>query len=112
MLRIVKCEIISSVRNGEVDAYVLSESSLFVTQRRMILKTCGTTTPLQCLDHMSAIVKEYAGFDTIEDVFYSRKNFERPELQLKPHRSFEQEVALLDEIFQDGSAYCMGTINR
>ena len=47
-----------------------------------------------------------------QDIFYSRKNFERPDLQMKPHCSFEQEVALLDKIFADGAAYCMGTINR
>ena len=48
----------------------------------------------------------------LQDIFYSRKNFERPELQLKPHRSFEQEVVLLDEMFADGAAYCLGTLNR
>ena len=48
----------------------------------------------------------------LQDIYYSRKNFARPELQQTPHRSFEQEVALLDELFADGAAYCMGTINR
>ncbi len=48
----------------------------------------------------------------MQEIYYSRKNFERPDLQMKPHRSFEQEVALLDRIFADGAAYCMGTINR
>ncbi len=112
MLGAVKCEIISSTRNGQVDAYVLSESSMFVSQRRFILKTCGTTTPLQCLGDLIQNAKAYAGFDTIEDVCYSRKNFERPDLQMKPHRNFSQEVALLDEMFADGAAYCMGSINR
>ena len=99
-------------KNGQVDAYVLSESSMFVSQRRFILKTCGTTTPLECISDLVSMAKQYTGFDTIEDIFYSRKNFERPELQLKPHRSFEQEVALLDEMFADGAAYCLGTLNR
>eukprot|EP00095_Tigriopus_kingsejongensis_P005325 maker-scaffold123_size333416-snap-gene-2.18 protein:Tk05325 transcript:maker-scaffold123_size333416-snap-gene-2.18-mRNA-1 annotation:"s-adenosylmethionine decarboxylase proenzyme-like" len=112
MLGLVKCTIISSTKNGRLDSYVLSESSMFISQRRFILKTCGTTTPLQCFDDLRRIVKTYAGFDTIEDIFYSRKNFERPELQMMPHCSFEQEVALLDEIFADGAAYCMGTMNR
>ncbi len=48
----------------------------------------------------------------MQNVFYSRKNFERPELQLQPHRSFEQEVGLLDQLFADGAAYCLGTLNR
>ena len=112
ILETVKCEIISMSKNGQVDAYVLSESSMFVSQRRFILKTCGTTTPLECISDLVSMAKQYTGFDTIEDIFYSRKNFERPELQLKPHRSFEQEVALLDEMFADGAAYCLGTLNR
>ena len=99
-------------KNGQVDAYVLSESSMFVSQRRFILKTCGITTPLECISDLVSMAKQYTGFDTIEDIFYSRKNFERPDLQLKPHRSFEQEVALLDEMFADGAAYCLGTLNR
>lgn len=112
MLDLVKCTIISSTKNAQLDSYVLSESSMFISQRRFILKTCGTTTPLQCFDELNRIVKTYAGFDTIEDIFYSRKNFERPDLQMMPHCSFEQEVALLDDIFADGAAYCMGTMNR
>ena len=35
-----------------------------------------------------------------QDVFYSRKNFKRPELQMGPHQAFEQEVALLDTFFK------------
>lgn len=35
-----------------------------------------------------------------QDVFYSRKNFKRPDLQMSPHQAFEQEVALLDTFFK------------
>ncbi|XP_059476410.1 S-adenosylmethionine decarboxylase proenzyme isoform X2 [Neocloeon triangulifer] len=112
LLKIVRCEIISSVQNDQLDAYVLSESSMFVSQRRFILKTCGTTTPLECLQPLLLLVNQYAGFDEVEDVFYSRKNFKRPELQHSPHRNFEQEVALLDTFFKDGAAYCLGSVNR
>ena len=66
MLRNVKCEIISMSQNGQVDAYVLSESSMFVSQRRFILKTCGTTTPLECITDLVNMAKQYTGFDTIE----------------------------------------------
>lgn len=33
-------------------------------------------------------------------------------LQISPHRGFEEEVALLDSLFHDGKAYCLGSINR
>ena len=58
------------------------------------------------------VLKVNEQIDIFQDIFYSRKNFARPELQFKPHRSFEQEVVLLDEMFSDGAAYCLGTLNR
>ena len=66
MLRKVKCEIMSTCHNAQLDAYVLSESSMFVSKRRFILKTCGRTTPLECLLDLNKLVKVYTGFDTIE----------------------------------------------
>jgi len=109
MLKIVHCEVISFSRNDKVDAYVLSESSMFVAERRFILKTCGTTTPLQCLKPLLALVEKYAGFTKVEDVFYSRKNFKRPDLQKDPHRTFQNEVAYLNNFFPDGRGYCLGS---
>lgn len=34
-----------------------------------------------------------------QNVFYSRKNYKKPELQISPHQTFEEEVALLDSLF-------------
>lgn len=34
-----------------------------------------------------------------QDLFYSRKNFQRPELQDNVHQNFETEVACLDDMF-------------
>lgn len=70
-------------------------------KRRLILKTCGTTTPLLCLQALVTLVYKVTGFDDIDDVFYSRKNFKRPDLQSSPHRNFEDEVRLLDSFFAD-----------
>jgi S-adenosylmethionine decarboxylase len=112
MLKIVRCEIISMTRNDTIDAYVLSESSMFVSKRRIILKTCGSTTPLLCLKSMLRLVKHFAGYDEVQDLFYSRKNYKRPELQQEPHRTFSDEAALLDGMFHDGAAYCLGAVNR
>ncbi|XP_053694088.1 S-adenosylmethionine decarboxylase proenzyme [Sabethes cyaneus] len=112
LLKTVRCEIISFTRNEQIDAYVLSESSMFVSKRRWILKTCGTTTPLQCLEPLLRLASEIAGYSEIADLFYSRKNFKRPELQVSPHRGFDEEVAFLDSFFEDGRAYSLGAINR
>lgn len=62
--------------------HVYSESSLFVSKRRLILKTCGTTTPLQCLAPLLAMAEQIGGFTDVEALFYSRKNFKRPDLQV------------------------------
>jgi len=113
MLAIVQCSIVSITSNSQVDAYVLSESSMFVSKRRFILKTCGTTTPLDCIKELTRLVHKFSGgYDTVEEIFYSRKNFQRPDLQKQPHRHFEQEVAILDRFFSDGAAYCMGSLNK
>ncbi|VVC30974.1 S-adenosylmethionine decarboxylase,S-adenosylmethionine decarboxylase, core,S- [Cinara cedri] len=108
LLKAACCEVISYTSNDEIDAYVLSESSMFVTKRRFILKTCGTTTPIECIKLFLLYVNEFTGFDEVEDVFYSRKNFERPELQKDTYRNFKLEIQTLDIIFKGtGVVRCM-----
>lgn len=85
---------------------------MFVSKRRWILKTCGTTTPLQCLETLLKLAAGIGGYAEIEELFYSRKNFKRPEMQVAPHRDFEEEVALLDSYFDAGRAYCLGAVNK
>lgn len=75
--------------------FFFSESSMFVSKRRFILKTCGTTTPLLCLEPLLLMAEQYAGFTEVEDLYYSRKNFKRPDLQVMPHQHFDQEVRLV-----------------
>jgi S-adenosylmethionine decarboxylase len=78
---------------------------MFVSKRRWILKTCGTTTPLRCLEPLLQLAAEIADLTEIEDLFYSRKNYKRPELQVSPQRGFDEEVEFLDQYFDDGRAY-------
>lgn len=85
---------------------------MFVSKRRWILKTCGTTRTLECLEPLLRMAESIGGYADVEYLFYSRKNFKRPELQVSPHRGFEEEIALLDSFFDDGRAYCLGSINR
>lgn len=112
LLKLVRCEILSMRRTEHVDGYVLSESSMFVYKNRIIMKTCGQTTLLNCIEPLLYLAREIAGYDEILDVFYSRKNFMRPELQDKSHSNFDNEIEILDQEFQLGSAYCLGKVNK
>lgn len=125
MLDMVNCKILSVLESETVDAYLLSESSMFVFPHKLILKTCGTTTLLLGLQRMLHIAAEHAGFTfdnaasatdikaiaTPYRVFYSRKNFLFPDKQHGPHRSWKQEVKYLDDMFDGGSAYMVGKMN-
>ncbi|EYB91559.1 hypothetical protein Y032_0204g1872 [Ancylostoma ceylanicum] len=112
MLDIARCKVLHSAHTDHIDSYVLSESSLFVSERRLILKTCGSTRLLAALPTIIQLAKDYGGFDQVVSVYYSRKNFLRPELQPEEHRSFDAEVEYLDSFFQDGHAYCMGSLKQ
>jgi len=107
MCALVNCTILSVCSNEQLDAYVLSESSLFVYQEKVVLKTCGTTTLLRCLPFMLELASRLAMEVTF--VCYSRRNFLYPERQLHPHCSFEQEVEVLNESFS-GDAYILGPL--
>jgi S-adenosylmethionine decarboxylase len=123
MLDLVNCKVLSVIDSEHVDAYLLSESSMFVFPHKLILKTCGTTTLLLGLRRMLRIAALDAGFPhtgrsndlktiaTPYRVFYSRKNFLFPDKQHGPHRSWKEEVKFLDNMFTGGSAYMVGKMN-
>ncbi|KAH6665633.1 putative S-adenosylmethionine decarboxylase proenzyme [Halenospora varia] len=125
MLDLVNCKVLSVVESDHIDAYLLSESSMFVFPHKLILKTCGTTTLLLGLRRMLRIAAADAGFpyhntDSVDQittaatpwrVFYSRKNFLFPDKQHGPHRSWKHEVKFLDDMFTGGSAYMVGKMN-
>ncbi|KAL5010463.1 hypothetical protein ScPMuIL_012768 [Solemya velum] len=110
----VKCEIISLTQDQDMDAYVLSESSMFVTEQRFILKTCGRTTLLLALEPLLELVKTKCGSAKISDIFYSHKRFAKPEQQHHIHKRFDDEVHLSIKLFfkTDGTAYTLGRINH
>lgn len=118
-----RCTILSSVSNRYLDAYVLSESSLFVYPYMVVLKTCGTTTLLRCIALLidfgrklglgKCVGAQTVSFASPIDMFsrkgyailvilteidwvgYSRKNFNFPGDQAFPHQSFHQELDYL-----------------
>ena len=110
LLQLVKCQVISERHCKQMDGYLLSESSMYVTERRFILKTCGQTTLLSALDLLLQLARS-VGFSEVENIFYSRKNLLKPGLQAVSHRSFEQEVETLDSRFSNGAAYILGRLN-
>lgn len=57
MLEIVKCKTLSVLSGADADAYLLSESSMFVYPHKLVLKTCGTTTLLLGLERLLRIAK-------------------------------------------------------
>lgn len=78
---------------------ICSESSMFVSDFRIILKTCGTTRLLHIVGRILHLAKVYCNMENVISVFYSRKNFMHPERQPYPHSSFETEVDYLEEHF-------------
>lgn len=104
ILALVKCSILSVKSNAHFDAYLLSESSLFVYPQRIILKTCGTTTPLHALEAILHMVAEFISAVVVDRVFYSRKPFFFPERQVAPYTSFEEEAQFLDLHFTNAQS--------
>ena len=125
MLDLVNCQVLSIVESDDVDAYLLSESSMFIFPHKLILKTCGTTTLLFGLPRILEVAAVFGGFARSTTppargisvaappyrVFYSRKNYLFPDRQRGPHRSWRDEVKSLDKLFVGGSAYMIGKMN-
>mmetsp|Transcript_10798 Transcript_10798/g.15234 ORF Transcript_10798/g.15234 Transcript_10798/m.15234 type:complete len:413 (+) Transcript_10798:213-1451(+) len=89
-----RCTILSRISNNYLDAYVLSESSLFIYKYKVVIKTCGTTTLLRCIAYLLKNAGVKLGME-LEWVGYSRKNFTFPGDQLYPHSNFNQELQYL-----------------
>lgn len=109
MLNLASCTIISFKNNAHFDAYMLSESSLFVFPYKIMIKTCGTTTLLKIIPKLLEYAKS-CSLD-VELVMYSRKNFLFPECQVYPHTDWRVELDYLDEYF-DGSSYVLGPLTQ
>ncbi|EAZ09149.1 hypothetical protein OsI_31419 [Oryza sativa Indica Group] len=109
-LDLAKCTIVSHLSNKHFDSYVLSESSLFVYPHKVVLKTCGTTKLLLSIPRILELAAELSL--PVLSVKYSRGMFIFPGAQPSPHRSFSEEVSVLNSFFgglkSGGNAYVIG----
>ncbi|EDO18244.1 hypothetical protein Kpol_543p74 [Vanderwaltozyma polyspora DSM 70294] len=120
LLKLVKCEVLSMKRTDKMVALLLSESSMFIYDHRITLKTCGTTTTLFCLPKLFEIVSnEFQwNFKQITSdgkeiynpykVFYSRRSFLFPDRQISIHKKWSAEIAYLNQFFLNGRSYLVG----
>ncbi|WP_394132111.1 adenosylmethionine decarboxylase [Shewanella maritima] len=65
-----EAEILSVTSNEHQDAYILSESSLFVWDHKLVILTCGLSTLIDA----ACFVIEHFGKQAIDFVCYQRKN--------------------------------------
>jgi len=107
ILDFAQCTILSHTESSTVEAYLLSESSLFVTQNRVMIKTCGTTKLLLCLPEFFKLAKSVDPDYEILSCSFSRKNYICPDLQPEPHTDFEAEVNYLKQ-YIPGKAQILG----
>ncbi|MBS0012620.1 MAG: hypothetical protein KFF46_01515 [Desulfobacterales bacterium] len=97
-------EIVSVISGPDMDAYLLSESSLFVWADRVLMITCGKTTLIKAVPELVQTIDK----DRIAFFFYERKNLMYPQYQ---PADFESDVAMLTEFFK-GKSYRLGPANH
>lgn len=100
LVKACNAQILSKVSNEYLDAYLLSESSLFVYDSYLIMITCGQT---QLINSVKKILETFST-DTIQAFFYERKNEVFPHQQ--PSHVFE-DLETLKKWFK-GSALRFG----
>jgi len=100
------CSILHQESNAEFDAYLLSESSLFVYPERVIVKTCGTTTLLLLLPKLLLLADKIGS--SLEHVLYGHLRYKFPDQQIYPHSSFQQEQEYLSRTLGNAHARVLG----
>jgi S-adenosylmethionine decarboxylase len=97
-------KILSKISNGSCDAYLLSESSLFVWDDRITLITCGRTT----LVRAALFLLDKIGEKAMDFFSYERKNEYFPRQQ---QTDFYKDVKLLQKAMK-GSAFRFGSFDE
>ena len=100
VVKLANAAILSSISNQRCDAYLLSESSLFVYDHRVVMITCGTTTLIDAIEEILTFVP----IERVGLLMYERKNEHHPDQQLS---CFEDDVARLSK-WVDGEERRLG----
>jgi S-adenosylmethionine decarboxylase len=96
-------KILSVMRSEHCDAYLLSESSLFVFDDWFVLITCGQTTLVDAVQQLLQLIPT----ESIAFLVYERKNEHFPEHQ---PTTFQQDARRLQTMLP-GRALCFGDEN-
>lgn len=93
--------ILSTVNNGYIKAYLLSESSLFIWKDKLLLITCGNTQLVK-----AAIFMQQQWHKTeICTLLFQRHQALKPQLQ---HSNFHQDSLLLTQQFEGQQQHWQG----
>jgi S-adenosylmethionine decarboxylase len=103
VVRASGAEILKTRSTKQLDAYLLSESSLFVWDDRMLLITCGQTSPVMAVEELMRHVDD----DQVGHLYYERKN---PMFPRQQTTSFPQDLTRLQARFS-GQSIRLGPVD-
>lgn len=131
VLKHARCQILSCVQSGpaeliphpnkkdkkmctgKITGYLLSESSLFLSDNTLTLKTCGRTTPLLALEPILDMVvptwRDKHPSKYLKYTSFTRLGYRFPEDQPEQHASWSHEVDYLDKYFI-GESVVLGSL--
>lgn len=96
-------EILSKISNKDCDAYLLSESSLFVWDNKILILTCGNSTLIEAACYFINSL----GGEHIAALCYQRKNEYQAQLQ---STTFAEDIAQLRTLIS-GQAFRVGHLD-
>lgn len=99
VIRQVQATILQCTHAESFDAFILSESSMFIYDTSALLITCGQTTILSALKFVQSVGEEIGM--QVARIQYSHSNLTFPMLQPSPYSSIELETQYLKHLFRD-----------
>lgn len=109
VVRLSSTQVLNEMRGEHQISYLLSESSLIVYPRKVILKTCGKTVPICSVGKVHELARQ-VGLEP-EWLCYSRKDYLNPLEQPWEHQSQEREITLCRSACRGlGDAYVLGAL--